>query len=124
MRRYILPIAAILLTTAACGSGKPVPTVDGNVPTGKQAASPSASSSASAPKTPAPAQTLPAGSWCANTTHAGDDVCKWNPSESRFPTLPSGSEWDSYMSSGMGDVWKQLCEEKNPASACEATPSR
>ncbi|MFE2838337.1 hypothetical protein ACFXI6_46490 [Streptomyces mirabilis] len=37
MRRFILPIAAILLT-AACSSSKPAPTVDGNVPIGKPAA--------------------------------------------------------------------------------------
>lgn len=39
MRRYILPIAAMLLTTVACNSGKATPTVDGSVPIGKPAAS-------------------------------------------------------------------------------------
>ncbi|MFJ5035447.1 hypothetical protein ACIQB5_47265 [Streptomyces sp. NPDC088560] len=119
MRRTTLPIVAILLT-AACSSGKATPVGSSGTP----AAAPSASSSASAPKTPSPARTFPAGSWRAETKHAGDDICRWNPSDSSFPTLPSGSEWDSYMGSGMDGVWKQLCEEKNPASECEATPSQ
>ncbi|MGW1170748.1 hypothetical protein [Streptomyces sp. NPDC002550] len=115
--RHIVLLVPVILLAAACTSGKPVPA-------GKPAASPSASSSASAPKTAAPS-TSPSyrpNSWCAK--HPDDGWCHWNPTDTWTPPVPTGSEWSSYFSSALDDTWKQMCEEKNPASACEATPSR
>lgn len=111
MRRFILPIAAILLT-AACRSGNATPAVDGSVPTGEPAASPSASESA-----PTTADD-PMVTWCHE--HPLSDLCTSAGSPKPVFTMPPSPVF----SSAMAQVWKQLCEEKNPASVCEATPSR
>ena len=113
MRRFILPVAAILLT-AACHSGSATPTVGSSDRTGKAAASPAASPSASAPKT----ADGPMVNWCHE--HPLSDLCTSAGSPKPVLSMPPSPVF----SSAMAQVWKQLCGEKNPASVCEATPSR
>ncbi len=111
MRRIVLLVPAILLA-AACHSGKAVPTVDGSAPRGKPAASPSASSSESAPKLPAPS--FKPGTWCAH--HPTSQWCQSPlPSDITEP-VPSGPE----ISSANDEAFKCYFEP----TKCSATPSR
>ncbi|MFB8183281.1 hypothetical protein ACFC8N_46390 [Streptomyces sp. NPDC055966] len=104
MRRFILPIAAMLLTTAACSSGKATPT-------GKPAASPSASSSASAPKTAED----PMVTWCHE--HPLSDLCTSAGSPKPVFSMPP--------SEAISSAASYLAEEcsKHPES-CFPSPSR
>ncbi|NUQ95296.1 MAG: hypothetical protein HOY79_01595 [Streptomyces sp.] len=106
MRRFILPIAAILLT-AACHSGNATPTVDSSVPTG----TPAASLSASAPKT----ADDPMVTWCHE--HPLSDLCTSAGSPKPMFSMPPSAAFSSAAS--------YLAEEcsKHPES-CFPSPNR
>lgn len=90
MRRFIVPIAAVLLT-AACSSGTPKPTLTAHDPIGKPAkSSPSSSHSAAAPTHTArtAAKPKPSPSKSAKECPAVGDVIVWM----KVPGVPDSAQ--------------------------------
>ena len=130
MRRFILPIAAVLLT-AACSSGTPRPTLTAHDPGGP--ATPS--HSAEAPASSAQAAAKPKPSVSAKNCPQADDILVWTkvpdvPAMAQFlgaynaATCEPTMEWLKHASPTQdGDCTEAALSKDNPGYNTDAEPA-